>query len=49
VELNIKQAAVSKQERITDLYVSTIHKFINARDGEIEIRARFRNCTHKSV
>jgi transcriptional regulator with XRE-family HTH domain len=39
--LNVKQAAVSKLERRTDMYVSTLREFINAMGGELEIMARF--------
>jgi transcriptional regulator with XRE-family HTH domain len=39
--LHIKQAAVSKIERRTDMYVSTLREFIHAMGGELEIIARF--------
>jgi transcriptional regulator with XRE-family HTH domain len=39
--LQVKQAAVSKLERRTDMYVSTLREFINAMGGELEITARF--------
>lgn len=39
--LHVKQAAVSKLERRTDMYVSTLREFINAMGGELEITARF--------
>ena len=39
--LNVKQAAVSKLERRTDMYVSTLREFISAMGGELEITARF--------
>lgn len=35
------QAAVSKLERRTDMYVSTLRRFIEAMGGELEIIARF--------
>ncbi|CAN5728645.1 XRE family transcriptional regulator [soil metagenome] len=35
------QAAVSKLERRTDMYVSTLRRFIEAMGGELEIVARF--------
>jgi len=35
------QAAVSKMERRTDVYVSTLAKFIQAMGGQLEIRAVF--------
>jgi len=39
--LGIKQATVSKIERQSDMYVSTLAKFIEAMGGTLEIRARF--------
>jgi transcriptional regulator with XRE-family HTH domain len=39
--LNVKQAAISKLERRTDMYVSTLREFIAAMGGELEITARF--------
>ena len=39
--LRVKQAAVSKLERRTDMYVSTLREFIEAMGGELEITARF--------
>ena len=39
--LHINQAAVSKIERRTDMYVSTLRSFIQAMGGELEIVARF--------
>lgn len=39
--LGIKQAAVSKLERRTDMYLSTLRKFIKAMGGELEIIAHF--------
>lgn len=35
------QAAVSKLERRTDMYVSTLRRFIEAMGGELEIIAHF--------
>jgi DNA-binding XRE family transcriptional regulator len=40
-ELGIKQAAVSKLERRTDMYLSTLRKFIEAMGGHLEIVAHF--------
>src|SRR5262249_39547993 len=40
-KLHIKQAAVSKLERRTDMYLSTLRGFIEAMGGELEIIARF--------
>ena len=39
--LKIKQAAVSKLERRTDLYLSTLRRYIEAMGGTLEITARF--------
>jgi hypothetical protein len=41
VQLKSGQAAVSKLERRTDMYVSTLRRFIEAMGGELEIIARF--------
>jgi hypothetical protein len=40
-KLHIKQAAVSKLERRTDMYLSTLRGFIEAMGGQLEIVARF--------
>ena len=40
-ELNVRQAAVSKLERRTDMYISTLRNFIKAMGGDLEIAARF--------
>ena len=39
--LGVKQAAVSKLERRTDMYVSTLRGLIEAMGGTLEIVARF--------
>ncbi len=39
--LRVNQAAVSKMERRTDMYVSTLSDFIRAMGGQLEINARF--------
>lgn len=39
--LGIKQAAVSKLERRTDMYLSTLRKFVEAMGGRLEIVAHF--------
>lgn len=39
--LQMNQAAVSKMERRTDMYISTLAKFIEAMGGHLEIRAVF--------
>jgi ribosome-binding protein aMBF1 (putative translation factor) len=40
-KLHINQAAVSKLERRTDMYLSTLRGYIEAMGGELEIVARF--------
>ncbi len=42
-QLHIKQAAVSKLERRTDMYLSTLRSYIEAMGGTLEIIARFPN------
>jgi transcriptional regulator with XRE-family HTH domain len=37
--LHIKQAAISKVERRSDMFISTLRKIIEAMGGELEIRA----------
>ena len=39
--LQINQAAVSKMEKRTDMYLSTLRRFIEAMGGKLEIVARF--------
>jgi len=39
--LSVKQAAVSKLEQRTDMYISTLRNFIKAMGGDLEIVARF--------
>ncbi|NWB88622.1 XRE family transcriptional regulator [Pseudomonas gingeri] len=39
--LHINQAAVSKMERRTDMYISTLRNYIHAMGGELEIIATF--------
>lgn len=39
--LGVKQASISKLERRTDMYISTLRSFIQAMGGELEIIARF--------
>ena len=43
--LGVGQAAVSKMERRTDLYVSTLQTVIKAMGGDLEIRAVFPDGT----
>ncbi len=39
--LNMKQASVSKMERRTDMYISTLRKMLKAMGGDLEIIANF--------
>jgi predicted transcriptional regulator len=39
--LQIGQASITKIEKRTDMYVSTLRRFIEAMGGELEIVARF--------
>ena len=39
--LRIEQAAVSKMEKQTDMYLSTLRRFIAAMGGQLDIVARF--------
>jgi len=39
--LRVQQASISKLERRTDMYISTLRNFIRAMGGELEIRALF--------
>jgi len=39
--LKVNQAAVSKLERRTDMYVSTLQDFVKAMGGELRITAQF--------
>ena len=43
--LGVKQSAISKLERRTDMYVSTLRDFIRAMGGDLEIRAVFPDGT----
>jgi ribosome-binding protein aMBF1 (putative translation factor) len=48
-KLHIKQAAVSKLERRTDMYLSTLRGYIEAMGGKLEIVARFPDQAVKIV
>lgn len=39
--LNIQQASVSKMERQTDMYLSTLRNFVEACGGELELTVKF--------
>ena len=43
--LHVDQSAISKLERRTDMYVSTLERFIQAMGGQLEIRAIFPDGT----
>ena len=43
--LGLKQAAISRMERRTDVYVSTLAKFVEGMGGQLEIRVVFPNGT----
>jgi DNA-binding transcriptional regulator YiaG len=43
--LKVNQAAVSKMERRTDMYLSTLQDFVTAMGGELKIMARFPDGT----
>jgi transcriptional regulator with XRE-family HTH domain len=40
--LGVNQATISKLERRTDMYISTLRRFVEAMGGELEITVRFR-------
>ena len=40
-KLHMKQAAVSKMERRTDMYISTLRSYIEAMGGSLDVIARF--------
>jgi transcriptional regulator with XRE-family HTH domain len=42
-ELNVNQAWISKVERQTDMYISTLRAYVEATGGELEIIARFKD------
>jgi len=39
--LKIQQPAVAKMEQRTDMYISSIRRFVEAMGGQLEIRAHF--------
>lgn len=41
LSLEMSQASVSKLERRTDMYLSTLRRYVQALGGELEILARF--------
>ena len=40
-ELDVRQPAIAKIEKKTDMYISTLRRFITAMGGQLEIRAHF--------
>jgi len=40
-EMSVQQPAVAKLEKKTDMYISTLRRFIEAMGGQLEIRAHF--------
>jgi transcriptional regulator with XRE-family HTH domain len=42
--LSVNQAWISRVERQTDMYLSTLRGYIEALGGELELSARFENC-----
>jgi DNA-binding Xre family transcriptional regulator len=44
-KLGLKQAAISRMERRTDVYVSTLAKFVEGMGGQLEIRVVFPDGT----
>ena len=47
--LHVRQAAVSKLERRTDMYISTLRNFVKAMGGDLEITAHFPDGSVKIV
>jgi DNA-binding XRE family transcriptional regulator len=45
--LHINQASVAKMEKRTDMYVSSLRRFIEAMGGQLDITARFPDRTIK--
>ncbi len=43
--LNLNQSSISKLEKRTDLYLSTLSNFVSAMGGELEIRVVFPDKT----
>ena len=45
--LHTNQASISKMERRTDMYISTLRNFLEAMGGELEITAKFHDRSIK--
>lgn len=39
--LHVNQASVAKMEKRTDMYISSLRRFIQAMGGELEVTAKF--------
>jgi DNA-binding XRE family transcriptional regulator len=48
-KLHVTQAAVSKMERRSDMYLSTLRNAVSAMGGELELRARFPEGSYEIV
>jgi len=42
-ELEINQAAVSRMENRADMHISSLHEYVAAMGGELELRAKFKD------
>jgi transcriptional regulator with XRE-family HTH domain len=47
--MGVPQSAISKIERRTDAYVSTLRKYLHAIGGELKIIAAFPDGTHVEI
>jgi DNA-binding XRE family transcriptional regulator len=47
--MGVPQSAISKIERRTDAYVSTLRKYLHAMGGELKIIAAFPDGTHVEI
>lgn len=45
-DLHVGQASIAKLERRTDMYLSTLRRFVEAMGGELEIVASFPDQPH---
>lgn len=43
--LHVNQASVAKMEKRTDMYISSLRRFIQAMGGELEVTAKFPDRT----
>jgi hypothetical protein len=42
-ELDVNQAAVSRMENRADMHISSLHEYVAAMGGELELRAKFKD------